>query len=147
MFPWIQHHAGPEGAFSHESDGGAAAAASGPVGGRIHEVTHHQTVRWLPVPHQRHHVTPPCVCVCDCLQTDDPPVLELDCRDDEPLSVCLLLIFILLFQFLLLSICQLNLFVVSSSLLWKNFLFVLFGFCSPPLLFPLLLFPYLGTCP
>ena len=57
MFPRLQHHARSEGTFPHESDGGAAAAADWSAGRRIDEVTNHQTVRRLPVPHQRHHVT------------------------------------------------------------------------------------------
>lgn len=57
LFPRLQHHPRPEGAFPHVPDGGAAAAPGGAAGGRIHALHHHQTLRLLPVRHQRHHVT------------------------------------------------------------------------------------------
>lgn len=57
MFPWLQHHPRPEGAFPHVPDRGAAPAAGGAAGGRIHALHHHQTLRLLSVRHQRHHVT------------------------------------------------------------------------------------------
>lgn len=57
LFPRFQHHPGPEGAFPHVSDRGAAAGSGGADGGRVHALHHHQAVRLLPVRHQRHHVT------------------------------------------------------------------------------------------
>lgn len=57
LLPWLQHHPGPEGAFPHVPDRGAAPAAGGAAGGRIHALHHHKTLRLLPVRHQRHHVT------------------------------------------------------------------------------------------
>lgn len=57
LFPRIEHHPRPEGAFPHVSDGGAAAAAGGATGGRIHAFHHDQTLWFLSVRHQWHHVT------------------------------------------------------------------------------------------
>lgn len=57
LLPWVQHHPRPEGAFPHVADGGAAAGSGGAAGGRVRALHHHQTVRLLPVRHQRHHVT------------------------------------------------------------------------------------------
>lgn len=56
LLPWLQHHPRPEGALPHVADGGAAAAAGGATGGRLRALHHHQTLRLLPVRHQRHHV-------------------------------------------------------------------------------------------
>lgn len=57
LLPRLQHHPRAEGAIPHVADGGAAAAAGGAAGGRIHALHHHQTLRLLPVRHQRDHVT------------------------------------------------------------------------------------------
>ncbi|XP_067832081.1 phosphatidylinositol 4-kinase beta isoform X2 [Heptranchias perlo] len=59
LLPRLGHYPAPERAIPHEPDGGAAPGSDRADGGRQHALADHQTLRRLPVPHQRHHVTSP----------------------------------------------------------------------------------------